>query len=298
VKHLKSPGVILGIIAVILAVAGTATAASLITGANVKDGSLTGADVKNGSLTSKDLSAATVKGLSGQDGTNGAKGDTGATGAEGDTGATGATGPKGDTGAAGADGTKGDTGAAGADGTNGAAGADGADGTNGAAGADGAKGDPGTNGVSNIILDGTPFLAAADRGADADTDPTLGSYKGGKLFRDLTLQPGKYDIEATMSVRGSGDAGVTEADYSRVRCNLVDETAGESLDTFYRTFFRPDEAAPAPGFREGLNLGALVTLAVPTTVEVRCGTVSGPGVGQIATAKLIATEAQSITTQP
>jgi hypothetical protein len=276
-KHLKSPGVILGIIAVILAVAGTATAASLITGANVKDSSLTGADVKNGSLTSKDLSAGTVKGLSGQDGTNGPKGDTGATGAKGDTGVTAA---KGENGAQGIQGVKGDKGDAGAP------------------GAAGAKGDKGDRGVSNIILDGTAFPAAADRGADADADPTLGNYKGGKLFRDLTLQPGKYDIEATLSVRGSGNAGVTEADFSRVRCNLVDKTADESLDTFYRTFFRPDEAAPAPGFREGLNLGAVKEFTQVTVVEVRCGTVSGPGAGQIASAKLIATEAQSITTQP
>jgi hypothetical protein len=156
--------------------------------------------------------------------------------------------------------------------------------------------------VSNIIIDGGAFPAAGNRDATADADPTLGNYKGGRVFRDLTLQPGKYDIEATMSVRGSGVSTVTEANYSRVRCNLVDTTApGTSLDTFYRTFFRPDEAAPNPGFREGLNLGAVVDLSQaggPTVVQVACGTVSGPGVGQIASAKLIATEAQSVTTQP
>jgi hypothetical protein len=77
--------------------AGAATsAAHLITGKNVKDGSLTGADIKNGSLTAADL----APGL----------------GATGPTGATGATGAKGDTGPAGPQGAKGDTGTAGAPG--------------------------------------------------------------------------------------------------------------------------------------------------------------------------------------
>jgi hypothetical protein len=92
-----------------------------------------------------------------------------------------------------------------------------------------------------------------------------------------------------MSVRGSADAT------SRVRCNLVNDTAGESLDTFYQDFFRADE--PSPGYREGLHIGALVKFDAPTTVEVRCGTVSGPGAGKIASAKLVATEVANIIKQ-
>ena len=83
----------------------TATAITLITGANVKDGSLTGADIKNGSLTGADfkdhtitaldLRESTIRALRGQKGATGlagAKGDTGLAGAKGDTGPAGAAG--------------------------------------------------------------------------------------------------------------------------------------------------------------------------------------------------------------
>jgi hypothetical protein len=126
-----------------------------------------------------------------------------------------------------------------------------------------------------------------------DVDPTLGSYKGGTFIRDLLLQAGSYEIEASMSVRGADDAD--EADFTRVRCNLVNSTADENLDTFYQDFFRPDEASP--GFREGLHIGALVTLDAPSTVVVKCGTVHGVGAGKIASAKLVATQVATLTKQ-
>jgi Collagen triple helix repeat (20 copies) len=89
-KHFKSPGVLLGIIAVILAVAGTATAASLINGHNIQKGSIPLNRLSNGtqSLVAK----------AGQPGPAGSQGDRGATGAKGDTGATGPQGVKGDPG--------------------------------------------------------------------------------------------------------------------------------------------------------------------------------------------------------
>lgn len=97
------------LVGVLVATAATATAAIVITGANVKNNSLTGADIKNGSLSSTDLSAASLaklraagaagpKGDAGAAGPAGAKGDTGATGAKGDTGNTGTTGNTGATG--------------------------------------------------------------------------------------------------------------------------------------------------------------------------------------------------------
>jgi hypothetical protein len=114
-----------------------AGAATLITGANVKNGSLTGLDIKDGSLTKKDLAmsaqpkdgkngAGGANGTNGSNGSNGAKGDTGAAGAQGATGPAGPAGPKGDVGAAGATGAqgekgdKGDTGAQGPQGSSGA----------------------------------------------------------------------------------------------------------------------------------------------------------------------------------
>jgi hypothetical protein len=93
----------------VLALGGTATAARLITGAQIKDGTITGRDIKARSITAADLRADAANALRGRDGV---RGDTGATGPRGGTGATGpkggtgATGPKGDTGADGSDATR------------------------------------------------------------------------------------------------------------------------------------------------------------------------------------------------
>lgn len=111
-----TPGTVLGLIAVLFCVSGTAFAATKMTGKDIKDGSLTGADVKNGSLSTADLSSRAFNSLRGQNGTNGAKGDTGPSGPKGDQGipgtaaAKGDKGDKGDTGAKGDKGDKGDIG--------------------------------------------------------------------------------------------------------------------------------------------------------------------------------------------
>jgi hypothetical protein len=100
------------LIGVLVATAATATAAIVITGANVKNNSLTGADIKNGSLTGSDVKNGSLSAndLNSRSLTKAIR-DVAAmstTGAAGATGATGATGPKGDPGAPG---TKGETGA-------------------------------------------------------------------------------------------------------------------------------------------------------------------------------------------
>jgi hypothetical protein len=74
---------------------GTATAARLITGKQVADGSLTGRDIKDGSIGAKDISRKALASLRGKAGPQGA---------------TGAAGPTGAAGAAGAQGAKGDPG--------------------------------------------------------------------------------------------------------------------------------------------------------------------------------------------
>jgi hypothetical protein len=58
-----SPPLIISILAVVFSIAGSATAASLITGRQIKNGSITGADVKNRSISSSDLTSATVRKL-------------------------------------------------------------------------------------------------------------------------------------------------------------------------------------------------------------------------------------------
>lgn len=55
--HLRrpSPALVVALLALFVALGGTASAAFIITGRNVKNGSLTGKDVKNGSLGSSDI---------------------------------------------------------------------------------------------------------------------------------------------------------------------------------------------------------------------------------------------------
>lgn len=115
-------------VALFVALSGTATAATMIsgkeiknnsvTGADVKSSSLTGSDVKNGSLSAADLSAKAIAALQ----TSGAAGPAGPAGAVGPAGPQGAKGDKGDTGAPGAPGEPGAPGTNGADGAQGPAG--------------------------------------------------------------------------------------------------------------------------------------------------------------------------------
>jgi hypothetical protein len=108
-----SPGMILGVIAVVLACTGSATAGSLITSGKIKDGTIRARDIKKGSLTS-DRFAASVRSQLRRTGTPGAQG---AKGDKGDAGATGASGPS-VLGSPPQKGDKGDTGPAGKDGAN------------------------------------------------------------------------------------------------------------------------------------------------------------------------------------
>ncbi len=107
--HLRPrPAGLIAVLALFLALGGTATAAKLITGAqirnssltgaDVRNSSLTGADVRNGSLGAADLSSAARSALRGAAGPAGAAGPTGPAGP---TGATGVPGPQGPQGPAG-----------------------------------------------------------------------------------------------------------------------------------------------------------------------------------------------------
>jgi hypothetical protein len=71
-----TPGVVLGTVALIVAMTGSAVGASLITGKQVKNSSLTGKDIKNKSLTKKDFKGSVrgPRGLTGPQGTPGATG--------------------------------------------------------------------------------------------------------------------------------------------------------------------------------------------------------------------------------
>lgn len=69
-----SPAIVLAALALVFALAGTAVAADMITGKQVRNGSLTGKDVKNKSLTARDFRGSVR-------GPTGARGPAGATGA-------------------------------------------------------------------------------------------------------------------------------------------------------------------------------------------------------------------------
>ncbi len=101
---------LIAVAAVLALTAGTATAAKLITGKDVKNGSLTGKDIKNKSLGVSDLSSnarASLRGQTGATGAAGLPGAAGAAGAKGEAGLMGPTGPKGDAGEPGKPGEQG-----------------------------------------------------------------------------------------------------------------------------------------------------------------------------------------------
>jgi hypothetical protein len=126
-----SPAMVVAIFALIAACAGSATAATLISGKQIKDGTITGKDVKDRSISAIDLTGVSIGGAG--------AGQPGASGAQGPAGPAGPAGPKGD---------------AGAQGPAGPAGAKGATGAAGAAGPQGPKGDTGPAGPSDAYLGG------------------------------------------------------------------------------------------------------------------------------------------------
>jgi hypothetical protein len=86
-------------LALFVALGGSAYAAVLVTGKNIKDASVTGRDIKNRSLGANKLSAATVSALAGQRGPAGPQGPAGERGPAGRNGDTGPAGRNGDAGA-------------------------------------------------------------------------------------------------------------------------------------------------------------------------------------------------------
>jgi hypothetical protein len=83
--------------AVVLSLGGTATAASLVTSSQIKNGTITTADIKNKTIKAGDLSPSLQKQIK-TGGKTGPQGPAGPQGAKGDTGAQGPIGPIGQTG--------------------------------------------------------------------------------------------------------------------------------------------------------------------------------------------------------
>ncbi len=73
----------LGVIALVVAMSGSAVAASKITSAQIKDGTITGNDIKNRAITPAKLSASAMQGMRGPAGPGGPAGPAGAAGPQG-----------------------------------------------------------------------------------------------------------------------------------------------------------------------------------------------------------------------
>lgn len=86
------PATILAVLALFVAIGGTATAAGLINGSKIKQGTVTGKQIKNGTITKTKITTATIAALAGEQGTRGAQGEQGPKGPNGDPGAPGAPG--------------------------------------------------------------------------------------------------------------------------------------------------------------------------------------------------------------
>lgn len=180
-----SPAMIVAFIAIVLAMTGSAFAArSLITGADIKDGSISRAD----------LSRRTVKSLKGMRGPAGRDGSAGPKGAQGDTGPQGPSGPAGPVGPAGPAGPRGDTGASGPQGDQGEQGPPGDDGAPGQsvlyASSDGPK------------SAGTALLLSSDGPTDPNTEGVDISSLG-----QLLMANQQYKVDAFVSFVASASPG-------------------------------------------------------------------------------------------
>lgn len=95
VKRRPSPALVVALVALFVAFSGTATAALVMTGKQIKDGTITGKDLKNRALGTNKLSKRAVSSLKGQRGPAGPQGAAGAQGPQGPTGPQGPQGPQG-----------------------------------------------------------------------------------------------------------------------------------------------------------------------------------------------------------
>lgn len=295
-----SPAMAVAVIAVVLAMTGSAVAAKQL---------ISGRDIRKGTITADRLSRSARRALQGRvgpEGPAGPKGDAGAVGAvgpagpvgpqgeRGPQGAQGEQGPQGEQGVAGprgAPGDKGDTGATGPQGPageQGPAGPAGEQGPAGPAGEQGPTGPQGPAGFAALYRDGSPFSAVAM--TLEETWP--GDYAtSGAGVRTITLEtPGTYRVEANMSVRPPVVSDPADAQViAQTRCNLVRVLDGgdQNVDTFYVTFFDGDVGSP--GYRQGLSIGGIVAVGEePVELAVRCYAVRGPGGASAADGGLIA----------
>jgi hypothetical protein len=95
IRRRPSAAMLVAIVALLLALSGSATAALVVTGSSIKDGTITGQDMRNRTLGARKLTRKAISSLSGKQGPRGAQGPQGPQGVQG---AQGVPGPQGATG--------------------------------------------------------------------------------------------------------------------------------------------------------------------------------------------------------
>jgi Collagen triple helix repeat (20 copies) len=177
-----SPAMIVAIIAVVFATTGSAFAArTLLTGADIQDGTITRADLSKSTVAS--LKAHDARSARGPRGPRGARGARGSSGPQGPAGNDGLIGPQGERGPAGAVGPTGPVGPPGSTGPRGPA---------------GIPGTPGTPGQALVAHQSTP--TPIDAGTTlplASTGPTF--TDGVDLVGNVVLTPGQYRVDVNVS---------------------------------------------------------------------------------------------------
>ncbi len=202
---------IVALVALFVALGGTATAAVLITGKQVKDGSLTGADIKKKSLTRGHFKGPLSPGPAG---------------------------PKGDRGDAGQNGTNGQNGAPGAPGQGGTPGTAGMPGRDGTDGRDGTNGTNGTNGATNVIVSSaaTGSVGAGESQRAFAACPSGQKATGGGISPNEATPSGLALLSESRPAKVNGDpvpAGQTPVAWSGVGTNRGTTGAPSFIFTVY-----------------------------------------------------------------
>lgn len=232
-----SPSMVVAIIAVVLALTGSAFAAqALITGADIKDGSVTRADLSRRTIRS-------LKGKRGKHGPAGRDGFVGPRGPQGSTGPQGERGPAGPVGPAGPKGNVGDTGP------------EGPEGDTGPIGPQGPQGNPGQSMAgqfvtgSSVALEDTTGTDGIDATLDlSSTGPSSTTDSVDLTANSIYLPPGQYVVHVLVSFTdaAAADAG---AEYGVARLYLSDSPL--------------QDANPGPGNGSSLGDTLLVTSDIP-----------------------------------
>lgn len=289
-KFKSWPALVLAIIAVVLAGAGTATAAkTLLTGKDIKDRSLTNRDIRKNTLTNAEIRKGTIRldrlhrsvvdafkvaGPAGPAGPIGPAGPVGPAGPQGPAGADGAVGPQGPKGDKGDPGEKGPQGEKGDAGEQGPKGDKGDKGDTGEQGPKGDKGDPGQDFQAGAVTTSTLGINGFSRWRDTAGDATLtigaggmtiGSPSGKPYGVNLPIPEGtiaahlselRYEGDAVLRLEVDRDGDVAGVDYA----TFVFEpgSAGEHDPLVDAHWWPTRDTGDIPARTQGLTLAQLL----------------------------------------